>query len=822
MTTALPHRADIVIIGGGIIGCSIAYHLAKRNAGSIVLLERKRLTSGTTWHAAGLLGLVRPSENQTKLLQYAASFFPKLEDETGLGTGYVRRGTIYTALNAARLEVLQRTIAHANYLGISDARMISNAELADRWPLMRNDDILGATFVPGTGQVNPVDATQALAKGARMAGVKIVENTAVKDVMIRKGSVIGVRTSDHEILAPIVILASGMWTRTLGAKIGVNVPLHAAEHFYIVSEPIPGLTQSTPSLFIADERAYYKEDAGKLLIGTFEKDARPWATDGIPEQSEFETLPVEIEHYSEFLEYASNRIPALETAGVRTFFSGPESFTPDGREYMGETPDVRGLFVCAGFNSHGIMASAGAGRVMAEWITTGSAPLALASYDIRRAMPFQSSRRYLLERTKESLGLVMDVPWPGKQMVTARGVRRFPVHRQLLEAGAEMGERYGWEVPLWYWPTSERFPVRDKMGQQDWFPLVREECRATREGVALYDQSNYAKYIVQGRASVQYLNWLCANDVDVPVGVVVYTQWLNARGGIEADLTVSRMAEDEFFIVSAPPSQIRDVAWFRRHLPDGMNVTITDVTSAYAMFGLMGPKSRDLLQALTDTDLSSDSFSFATWQKLDIGYSTARASRLTFVGELGYEIIVSSDMADYLYGLLIESGRQYGLRPAGNYALASCRIERGYRHFGHDLTEDDTPNEAGLSFAVSLKKEGGFLGKEALIEKHQGQPPEYRLVQVRLQDVSDETPVLQHNEIIWRNGIRVGSIRSGAWGFHLNASLGIGYVRNPDAKSASKEWIESGDYEIEVGPRKHRCIVQLPPFYDPKGIRVKM
>jgi 4-methylaminobutanoate oxidase (formaldehyde-forming) len=700
--------------------------------------------------------------------------------------------------------------------------MLEKGEISERWPLLNLDGILGASFVPGTSQLNPVDATQALAKGARSRGVRIFEDTKVDDILLDDAAVRGVRVQGAEIGAPVVVLACGMWTRVLASRIGVNVPLHAAEHFYMVSEPIAGLTQSTPCMFCTDERAYYKEDAGKLLVGTFEKDARPWAADGIPEESQFESLSVDLDHYSEFLELACKRVPALESVGIRTFFSGPESFTPDGRELMGETPEVRNLFVCAGFNSHGIMSSAGAGKVMAHWLRERSAPFAMSGYDVVRAMPFQGSRRYLLERTKESMGHVMDLPWPGKQMVTARGVRKFPLHRCLIAAGAEMGERYGWEVPLWYWPGRERFAITDRMGQQDWYPIVRDECMATRTAAALYDQSNYVKLLVQGPDASRYLNWICANNIDVATGDVVYTQWLNARGGIEADVTVSRLGRDAFFIVSAPPSQVRDVYWLRKNAPENAKFTVTDVTTAYAMFGVMGPKSRDLLQQLTDADLSNGNFPFAKWRVIDLGYARARATRLTYVGELGFELLVSTDMADHVYGQIVEAGRAIGLRHAGNYALGACRIERGYRHFGHDISEDDTPMEAGLSFAVDLNKPGGFLGKEALLRRHDGRPPHYRLVQIRLKDASAGAPILQHNEIIWRDGVRVGSIRSGAWGFYLGASLGIGYLRDPGAKSTTLDWIKSGQYEVEVGARKYSCDVQMQSFFDPKGERAKL
>ena len=819
MDRGFPDRAEVVVVGGGILGCSIAYHLTKIGFEDVVLLERKQLTSGTTWHAAGIVGQVRPSENQTRLLQYATRLFNSLEAETGQSTGFVQVGTLYLALNEARLEVIRRTVSYAHYLGIGAARILSPGEVAERWPLVNLDGVLAASFLPGTGQLNPVDATQALAKGARKGGARIFEKTKVTRILRKNEQAVGVDTERGPIRASVVVLACGMWTRALAADIGVNVPLHAAEHFYIVSDPIPDLTVKLPSLFCADERSYYKEDAGKLLVGTFEKEATPWATDGIPESSEFESLPADLDRYSEFLELVLKRVPTLATSGIRTFFCGPESFTPDGREFMGESPNLRNLFICAGFNSHGIMSAPGAGKVMAHWVRNRYPPFAMSGYDIVRAMPFQRSRRYLLERLKESMGHVMDIPWPGKQMETARGVRRFPVHSQSLKAGAVMGERYGWEVPLWYMPEP---PVRVtyKMGQQDWYPVVRQECVATRDAVALYDQSHYAKFLVQGKDVCQVLNWVCANEVDVPPGKVVYSQWLNPRGGMESDVTVSRLADNSYLLISSPPSQVRDAYWLKRHIPDGADISIVDVTASYAMLALMGPKSREMLQTLTDFDLSSREFPFGTSREIDLGYAIARATRLTYVGELGYELLVSTEMAGYVYDRLLEAGSEFGLCHAGSYALGACRLERGYRHLGHDITEDDTPIEAGLSFAVAWKKKGGFLGRDALLRSRDKGLPMARLVQVRLDDNSGTAPVLQHNEVIWRDGKRVGIITSGGWGFRLEASLGMGYVKNADGVSA--DWVESGRYEIEVALQRHPARVQLKPFYDPRGDRVRV
>ena len=485
---------------------------------------------------------------------------------------------------------------------------------------------------------------------------------------------------------------------------------------------------------------------------------------------------------------------------------------------MGETPEVRNLFVCAGFNSHGIMAAPGAGKVMADWIRDRTPPMAMSGYDVARMMPFQRARRYLFERTQETMGYVMDIPWPGKFMQSGRGVRRFPMHRELLSAGAVFGERYGWEAPLWYAPGGANFDY--KIGRQDWYPQAQEECAATRDSVALYDQSNYSRYLVQGKDACRALNHLCANEVDVEPGKVVYSQWLNERGGIEADITAIRLAADEYMLVSAPPSMVRDVYWFLKHIQSEWNANITDVTAVYALFGVMGPKSREMLQQLTDADLSNAAFPFATSREIDLGFAVVRATRLTYVGELGFELLVSADMAAYVYETLVQAGVAYGMKHAGSYALGACRLERAYRHFGHDITEDDSPIEAGLSFAVAWRKQADFLGRKALEAARGTGAPGKRLVNVRLEDTSHDAPILVHNEVIWRNGERVGYVTSGGWGFRLGASLAMGYVKN--AAGVDAGWLGSGVYEIEVALRKYPARIQLKPFYDPNGERIKM
>ena len=819
MPQQIPSRTRIVVVGGGIVGCSIAYHLTKVGISDVVLLERKRLTSGTTWHAAGLVGQMRPSKNQTQLQRYGVRLFKSLEDETGQSAGVRQSGGISVALDEARFEILRRAVSFAQHLGMADARIISRDELGGLWPPLNLEGIVGASYVPSNVQINPVDATLALAKGARMGGAQIFENTKVSRILTAERKVIGVETDAGAIQADTIVLACGMWTRTLAAQCNVTVPLHAAEHFYLVTEPIPDLPK-LPSILLYEERAYYKEDAGKLLIGAFESTAVPWATYGIPEDSEFETLPTDYDRYSDFLETASERIPLLKRTGIQTFFIGPESFTPDGRALMGEAPELRNLFICAGFNSTGIMSSPGAGKVMAEWIRNAAPPFGIFAQDVRRMMPFQRTRRYLYDRTTESLGLLMDMPWPTREMRTARGVRRFPLHRELIDAGAYMGERFGWEMPLFYMPRSGSVTIRPKLGHQDWYPRAREECCATRDAVAFYDETSLAKILVQGPGACRALNWISANNVDVPIGRVVYTQWLNTRGGIEADLTINRLAEEAFLVVTTPASQVRDIDWLRRHSPEDPHFTFTDVTNGYAMFGVMGPKSRELLQGLTDSNLSNDAVPFATSREIDLGYALVRATRLTYVGELGYELLVPTEFAAHVYEQLMVAGASFGIRHAGLYALSACRIERAYRHLGHDITEDDTPLEAGLGFAVAWDKPGGFLGRDSLLRQRERKSLTDRLVQVRLRDCSGTAPILEHNEPVWRDNVRVGAVTSGGWGFRIEASLGMAYLHNSDG--ISTDWITDGHYEVEVAMERYPAEVQLRPFYDPAGDRIRM
>ena len=817
---SVPSRTSVVIVGGGVAGCSVAYHLTRIGVTDVVLCERKQLTCGTTWHAAGLVGQLRATRNLTELARYTADLFHSLEAETGQATGFKQNGSISVAKTPERLEELYRGASMGKTFGLA-VDLLSPGEIKERWPLLEVSDIVGGIFLPKDGQTNPIDTTQALAKGAKQRGARILENTRVLRILIERGRAIGVETDQGEIRADAVVLCGGMWSHRLAADAGAAVPLHAAEHFYIVTEPIAGMPSNLPVLRVQDECAYYKEDAGKILMGCFEPVAKPWGMAGIPEDFCFDTLPEDHEHFEPILDAAVKRVPALADAGIQLFFNGPESFTPDDRYYVGETPEVRDLFVATGFNSVGIAASGGAGKVLAQWIVERRPPLDLCDVDVRRVMPFQGNRRYLYDRTVETLGLLYAMHWPYYQYRTARGARRTPLHDRLVAAGACMGETAGWERPNWFAAPGSRPEYRYSYGRQNWFEACRAECEAARDRVALFDQTCFAKFIVQGPDAAQFLNHLSTANVDVPDGRIVYTQWLNEHGGIEADLTITRLAEREFMVVTSAICQTRDLAWLKRQLAarDGLRCAVTDVTAGIAMLGIMGPKSRQLLESVSGADLSNAAHPFGRSREIEIGYARVRASRITYVGELGWELYLSAEHCLDVYERILEAGAAAGLAHAGYHAMAACRVEKGYRHWSHDIADEDTPLESGLGFTVAWDKPGGFIGREALDKQRSRGSLAKRLVQVQLVDDAPGAPLLYHEEPIVRDGSIVGSIKSGAWGHRLQKSLGMGYVSCPDG--VTRDWLQSGRWEVEVACRRFPARVQLEAWYDPKNERIK-
>ena len=811
----LPQRASVVIVGGGIVGCSLAYHLTLRGCTDVVLLERKQLTCGTTWHAAGLVGQLRATYNLTRLAQYTTNLYASLEQETGQATGFRQTGSIAIATNLARLEELKRGASMAKCFGL-EVQTLGASEIASMWPGVNVSDVVGGVYLPKDGRTNPIDTTQALAKGAKSRGARIFENCAAQEILIENGKAVGVRTQFGEIRADMVVNCAGMWAHELGAKAGTTVPLHAAEHFYIVTEPMEGLHSNMPVLRDPDGCAYFKEDAGKLLVGWFEPVAKPWGMKGIPETFSFDSLPDDLEHIEPLLAAAMHRTPALEKTGINLFFNGPESFTPDDRYLLGETPEVRNLFVAAGFNSIGIQSAGGAGKVLADWMLDGHPPMDLWDVDIRRAMPFQRNRSYLRDRTVETLGLLYAMHWPFRQPETARGVRRSILHDRLAAHGACFGETAGWERPNWYAPAGVKAEYAYSYGRQNWFDYSAAEHKAVRTAVGIFDQSSFAKFLVQGPDAEAVLNHISANNMSVPVGKVVYTQWLNARGGIEADLTVTREAHDRYLVVTAAATQTRDFAWLQRQIPADARATAVDVSSSMAVISVMGPRSRELLRQLTDADLSHTAFPFATSQVIDLGYARVRASRITYVGELGWELYIPTECTPGVFDAIMAAAPSVGGRLAGYHALNSLRMEKGYRHWGHDISDEDTPLQGGLGFAVAMNKPGGFIGHAALLaQKDAGLTR--RLVQFAL---VDDQALLYHNEPIWRDNKIVGRISSGMFGHHLGKSLGMGYVECAQ-QGEPADAILSGHYEVEVAGVRIPATPSLTPLYDPTSARVK-
>ena len=811
----IPKHARVVIIGGGVSGCSVAYHLAKLGWKDIVLLERKRLTCGTTWHAAGLIGQLRGSQNMTRLAKYSADLYVKLEAETGVATGMRQVGSITVALTEARKEEIYRSATLARAFGV-EVNEISPTEAKAMYPHLNIGDVVGAVHLPLDGQCDPANIAQALVKGARLMGARIIEGVKVTRVVDDGARVTGVEWEaggeQGAIQADMIVNCGGMWGRELANASGVTLPLHACEHFYLVTEPIEGLGHM-PVLRVPDECAYYKSDAGKMMLGAFEPKAKPWGMDGIREDFEFDTLPEDWDHFMPILEKAMNRLPMFQTAGIHTFFNGPESFTPDDRYYLGESPKLKGYWIAAGYNSIGIVSSGGAGMALAQWMEDGEAPFDLWEVDIRRAQPFQRNRRYLKERVSETLGLLYADHFPYLQPVTSRGVRRTPLHEHLKARGAVFGEVAGWERANWFANPGQKAEYEYSWGRTNWFENQKAEHMAVRTGVGFFDMTSFGKIRVEGRDALAFLQRMCGADLDVAPGRIVYTQMLNTRGGIECDLTVTRLSESAFLLVVPGATLQRDLAWLRRHVGDAFAV-VTDVSAAESVLCIMGPKARELMQRVSPNDFSNEAFPFGTAQEVEVGMGLARVHRVTYVGELGWEIYAPTDQTAHMFETLEEAGADLGLKLCGIHTLDSCRIEKGYRHFGHDITDEDHVLEAGLGFAVKPDK-GDFIGRDAVLRKKE-QGLTRRLMQFRLKD---PTEFCFHNEAVVRDGKIVSIVTSGNYGHFLGGSVGMGYV---PCEGESAEAVLASHYEIEIAGRRVAAEASLKPMYDPKAERVKM
>ena len=815
-STALPGRAQVVVIGGGVIGTSVAYHLTKLGYTDVVLIEQGQLSSGTTWHAAGLVGQLRASESGTRLVQYSTQLYAELEAETGLSAGYKQCGGVTVARSEDRMIQLRRTAANAAAYDL-ECELLTPEQALERYPVMRVDDLVGAIWLPADGKANPADLTQALAKGARQRGARVFEHTRVVGISSADGRVTGVQTDAGDVETEIVVNCAGQWALHIGLLAGVNVPLHSAEHFYVVSEVIDGVHPDMPILRDPDGYTYFKEEVGGLVIGGFEPEAKPWVPpDRLPYPFEFQLLEEDWDHFQILMDNAMLRIPALEEAGIKKFYNGPESFTPDNQFILGEAPELENFYVAAGFNSVGIASAGGAGRALAEWIVNGSPSSDLTGVDIRRFAPFNGNVAWLHDRVAEILGLHYEIPWPNREMTTARPFRRSPVHHLLVGANANFGSRMGWERANFFAPEGDVPAIEYTWGKPNWLPWSAAEQGSTRSGVTVFDQTSFSKYLMVGRDAEPALQWLCTADVGVEHGRAVYTGMLNARGTYESDVTVTRIADDEYLIVSSAATTERDQDHIRKNIPEGLHASLVDVTSSLAVFGVMGPKSRALLSKLTAADLGNEAFPFGTSRSISLGYATVRATRITYVGELGWELYVPAEFAVGVYEDLLAAGAEFGVMRGGYYAIESLRLEKGYRAFGRELTPNDNPVEAGLLFACKLATDVPFLGRDA-VERAKAEGVQRRVVSFV---VDTAGPMLWGGELILRDGVPAGQVTSAAWGESTGACVGLAYVRSPEVPITAG-WIRAGAYEVNVGGERHPVSVSLKPIYDPANERTK-
>ena len=814
--SVVPARARVVIIGGGVIGTSIAYHLGQLGWSDVVLLERDRLTSGTTWHAAGLMTCFGSmSETSMSMRQYTRELYKRLEAETGLSTGFKPVGFIEAAADEGRLEEYRRVASFNRHVGL-DVEEITPREIAELFPFAETSDLLAGFYVPHDGRVNPVDATMSLAKGARMRGVTIIEGVAVDQVLTKDRRVTGVATSEGDIECEYVVNCAGMWARQLGERNGVVIPLQAAEHYYLITEPIDGVDPAWPVFEDPSRHGYYREEGGGLMVGLFEPVCAPWNVDGIPSDFSFGEITPDWDRMGPYVERAMERVPITLEAGIRTFFCGPESFTPDLAPIVGEAPELDNYFVAAGMNSVGILTGGGMGRIVAQWIVDGRPDVDVTGFNIDRMQDYQLNPRYRAERTVETLGMVYQTHFPGRSMETARGVKRSPMHDRLVEQRAYFRDVSGWEGADWYAPPGVEPRVEElTWGRQNWFPYWAEEHRAVREGVGLMDMSFMSKFEVQGPDAGRFLDRVSANSVDGEPGVITYTQWLNDGGTLEADLTVTKLADDRFLVVASDNAHGHVQAWMRRHLGDD-RAFATDVTSALAQLNVQGPLSRSVLQSITSADLSNEAFPFRSARTIDIGFARALCVRITYLGELGYELYIPAEQAMHVYEQVVAAGAAFGLRHTGLKALASLRMEKGYRDYGHDIDNTDTVLEAGLGFAVALDKPGGFIGRDAVLARKAEGPLRRRLVQVRL---VDPEPLMHHAEVVRRDGVAVGYVRAASYGHTLGGAVGLAMLEADGPLTA--DWLAEGEWEVDVAGERFPAVTSLRPMYDPANARIK-
>ncbi len=811
---SFPTQARAVIIGGGIVGCSTAYHLAKLGWKEVVLLERNKLTSGSTWHAAGLVGQLRTSGNITQLLKNSVELYRRLEAETGLSTGWKMNGGLRLACNPERLTEIKRQATTAHSFGLA-MEVLTPSEAQRLWPPMRVDDVVGAAFLPTDGQANPADITQALAKGARAGGVTIIEDCRVTAITTKQGRVTGVVTAQGAIAADVVVNCAGQWAREVGKLCGVNVALQSVQHQYLVTEPIDGVPRDLPTLRDPDRLIYGKEEVGGLVVGGYEPNPIAWALKGIPEGFHFSLLESDWDHFEPMMGRLLGRIPALETAGIKQLINGPESFTPDGNFILGEAPELKNFYVGAGFNAFGIASGGGAGKALAEWVAAGEPPMDLWPVDIRRFGSVHQDPQWVLTRTLEAYAHHYSMAWPHEELESARPVRISPLYERLKAQGACFGSKLGWERPNWFAPPGVEPKDIYSYERQNWFDHVGAEHRAVRARVGVFDQTSFAKFMMIGRDAELAMSWICANDVAKAPGRLIYTQMLNRQGGIECDVTVTRLTDESYYIITGTGFATHDFSWIERAIPQGLDARLIDVTSAFAVLSVMGPRSRDTLSAAAGADFSNAAFPFGSWQTIMIAGTPVRALRVTYVGELGWELHFPVECAGAVYDAVMTAGQPHGIVNAGYRAIESLRLEKGYRAWGSDIGPDHTPLEAGLGWAVKLKQNTPFLGREALTKQALG-PLKKRLAGFSVQDPAI---VLLGRETIFRDGKQVGWLTSAGWGYTVGRNIGYGYVRNPDG--VPTEWLKSGRYELEVAAERVPAQIHLDALYDPSMSRIK-
>jgi 4-methylaminobutanoate oxidase (formaldehyde-forming) len=810
----LPTHAEVVVIGGGIIGCSTAYHLARDQKADVLLLERHRLTSGSTWHAAGLVGQLRSSASITQVLRYSVDLYRRLEAETGLATGWTMSGCLRLATNAERWTEYRRLATTARSFGM-EMHLLSPAEVKALWPLMETSDLVGASYLPSDGQASPSDITQSLARGARMHGAKIVEDVAVTGFEIADNRVVAVETMAGRVTCDRVVICAGQWSRQIGALAGVSVPLQPVKHQYIITEPIAGLAPGVPTLRDPDRLTYFKEEVGGLVMGGYEPDPIPWTQGDVPDDFAFRLFDDDWDHFEQHMAQAIARVPALAQAGVKQMINGPESFTPDGNFILGRAPERANVYVGAGFNAFGIASGGGAGWVLAQWVMAGEAPMDLWVVDIRRFAGLHKDRAWLCERTLEAYAKHYTIVFPHEEYVSARPRLVSPLYERLKSRGAVFGSKLGWERPNWFAPAGTEPRDVYAMGRQNWFGPVQEEHRAVRERAGIFDQTSFAKFELVGADAARALSLICANDVTKAPGRLTYTQLLNARGGIECDLTVARLAQDRFYIVTGTGFRTHDGAWIADHIPRGLEALLVDVTEEFGTLSLMGPLARTILERVTADDVSNATFPFGAVRSVTIAGISVRALRVSYVGELGWELHVPIQGIGAVFDALMEAGEPQGLVPAGYRAMESLRLEKGYRAWGADITPNDTPYEAGLGFAVRLDAGRDFIGRAAL-ERARGAPLRKRLATFVCEDPD---AVLLGRETILRDGEQVGYLTSGGYGYTVGRPIGMGYVRKADG--VDDAFLTSGSWELVVAMERTPCRIALAPLVDPKGERLK-